>query len=58
MPTYNYRCDSCGHEFEVVQKISESPLSHCPDCQAETLRKVISNGNFQLKGKGWFKDGY
>ncbi|RKZ10953.1 zinc ribbon domain-containing protein [bacterium] len=58
MPTYDYVCESCSHEFEVVQKISDEPLKFCPDCQASTLRKKLTNGNFKLKGKGWFKDGY
>jgi len=58
MPTYTYKCESCGEGFEMIQKITDDPLTLCPDCQAETLRKVINNGNFTLKGKGWFKDGY
>lgn len=58
VPTYNYECESCGKKFEVVQKMVEPPLTYCPDCQSETLKKVIVNGNFVLKGKGWFKDGY
>jgi len=58
MPTYAYKCEKCEHGFEVIQKMSDNPLIHCPACENETLRKVISNGNFQLKGKGWFKDGY
>lgn len=58
MPTYLYRCEVCEHGFEVVQKMRDKPLIYCPACDLESLRKVISNGNFQLKGKGWFKEGY
>jgi putative FmdB family regulatory protein len=58
MPTYNYRCDSCGHEVEVVQKMSDQPLTFCPECNKEELKKIIkATGGFQLKGKGWFKSG-
>jgi putative FmdB family regulatory protein len=58
MPTYNYQCENCKHEVEVVQKMSDPPLTSCPECKKEELKKVIkSTGGFQLKGNGWFKSG-
>ena len=61
MPIYEYQCQACGHEFETIQKISESPLTDCPECSKPELKKLISAAGFQLKGTGWyatdFKDG-
>lgn len=57
MPTYTYRCIDCGEVLEVFQKMSDLPLKVCPECRGE-LKKEITGGNFQLKGKGWYKDGY
>ena len=50
MPFYEYRCDSCGHDFEALQKISDEPLRHCPACDEPQLRKLISAAGFRLKG--------
>ena len=58
MPTYEYRCQRCQHQFEIMQKISESPLTICPSCSAPGLEKLISATSFQLKGEGWYKSGY
>lgn len=58
MPTYTYRCAKCESVLEVRQKMTDEPLTRCEKCGTKTLSKVITNGNFQLKGKGWFKDGY
>ncbi len=55
MPIYEYRCASCGHELEAMQKISEAPLSDCPACAAATLKKRISPVSFRLKGSGWYE---
>ena len=55
MPIYEYVCDSCGHEMEAIQKISEDPLVKCPACDADTLRKKISAAGFRLKGGGWYE---
>jgi len=55
MPLYEYRCDACGHEFEALQKISDEPLVHCPVCEAEDLRKLVSAAGFRLKGQGWYE---
>jgi putative FmdB family regulatory protein len=57
MPVYEYECQSCNEEIEVWQNLSEDPLSTCPSCGGE-LKKIISMSSFQLKGGGWFADGY
>ena len=55
MPIYEYRCENCGHELERLQKMSDDPLTDCPECGASTLRKVISPVGFRLKGSGWYE---
>lgn len=55
MPFYEYRCESCGHEMEALQKISDSPLVDCPECGQAALRKLISAAGFRLKGGGWYE---
>jgi putative FmdB family regulatory protein len=54
MPIYEYRCQSCGHELEAMQKMSEAALTDCPDCGKPELKKLISAAGFQLKGTGWY----
>ena len=54
MPIYEYRCSSCGHELESLQKFSDAPLATCPSCHADTLVKKVSAAGFQLKGSGWY----
>jgi putative FmdB family regulatory protein len=54
MPIYEYRCQSCGHELEALQKISEPALTACPDCRTDSLVKQVSAAGFQLKGSGWY----
>ncbi|MCK9991417.1 MAG: FmdB family zinc ribbon protein [Rugosibacter sp.] len=54
MPIYAYRCTQCGFEKEMMQKISDSPLTTCPSCQAETFAKQLTAPGFQLKGSGWY----
>jgi putative FmdB family regulatory protein len=54
MPIYEYRCSSCGHELESLQKFSDAPLTACPACQREALVKKVSASGFQLKGSGWY----
>lgn len=54
MPIYEYRCSSCGHELEALQKLSEAPLVACPSCRADALVKLVSAAGFQLKGSGWY----
>jgi len=58
MPTYDYACDSCGHEFERVQRITEKPLKKCPKCGKDEARRMIGGGGFILKGGGWESDLY
>lgn len=55
MPIYEYCCQSCGHEFEAIQKMSDAALSECPECNKPDLKKLISAGGFQLKGSGWYE---
>ncbi len=54
MPIYEYRCASCGHEFEAMQKFSEAVLTECPSCGKAALQKLVSAAGFQLKGSGWY----
>jgi putative FmdB family regulatory protein len=61
MPIYAYRCASCGHAKDVLQKLSDDPLTLCPTCGAATFSKQLTAAGFQLKGSGWyvtdFRDG-
>lgn len=55
MPIYEYQCKACGHAFDALQKMSDSPLTDCPDCNEPSLRKLLSAPNFRLKGAGWYE---
>ena len=55
MPIYEYVCQSCGHDHEALQKLSDAPLTDCPACQAPALVKQISAAGFRLKGGGWYE---
>ena len=55
MPIYEYLCQSCNHELEAIQKLSEAPLVECPACAQPTLKKKISAAGFRLKGGGWYE---
>ena len=55
MPIYEYRCESCGHELEAIQKFSDAPLTECPSCETSSLKKLISAAAFRLKGGGWYE---
>ena len=55
MPIYEYECRECGHVFDALQKMSDAPLSDCPDCGKPELRKLLSAPNFRLKGGGWYE---
>ena len=57
MPIYEYRCSECGKEFEIMQKITDDPLSQCISCQGN-VQKLISNTSFHLKGTGWYVTDY
>jgi putative FmdB family regulatory protein len=54
MPIYEYRCEECGQDQEVLQKVSEPPLTECPACGKPALKKQLSAAGFQLKGSGWY----
>jgi len=54
MPIYAYKCADCGHEKEVLQKISDAPLTDCPDCGHPSMAKMVTAAGFQLKGSGWY----
>ena len=58
MPTYEYGCDGCGNQWELEQRISEDPVKKCPKCGKKKARRMISGGNFILKGSGWYADLY
>lgn len=55
MPIYEYVCNACGLEKDFIQRMSAEPLTTCPACQGETLRKKISAAGFRLKGSGWYE---
>lgn len=54
MPIYAYRCSACGHAKDVLQKMSDAPLTTCPACGAEAFSKQVTAAGFQLKGSGWY----
>ena len=55
MPIYEYQCQSCGHELEEMQKISDAPLKTCPKCGQDELSKLVSASRFKLTGTGWYE---
>jgi len=55
MPIYEYQCSACGHQMEVLQKVSDAPLRKCPECGKPKLQKLISAPSFRLKGGGWYE---
>ena len=55
MPIYEYQCESCRHQLEALQKLSESPLTCCPACGKSALKKLMSASAFRLKGSGWYE---
>jgi putative FmdB family regulatory protein len=54
MPIYEYRCSSCGHQQEFLQKVSDPLRTACPACGKEALTKLVTAAGFQLKGSGWY----
>jgi putative FmdB family regulatory protein len=54
MPIYAYKCGSCGHAKDALQKFSDAPLTVCPACGASTFSKQLTAAGFQLKGSGWY----
>ena len=55
MPIYEYQCQACSHQFEIMQKISDPVMQKCPDCGKRKLRKLVSAVAFRLKGGGWYE---
>ncbi len=59
MPTYEYECQSCGHRFDVLQKITEEPLTKCPHCHKSRLKRLIGAGlGVIFKGSGFYTTDY
>lgn len=54
MPIYAYRCEECGFTKDVLQKMSDAPLTECPSCAKSTFKKQLTAAGFQLKGTGWY----
>jgi putative FmdB family regulatory protein len=57
MPIYEYSCTGCGKQHEIMQKITDAPLTACPECGG-VMKKMISNTSFVLKGTGWYATDY
>ncbi len=58
MPVYEYECNACGKDFELIQRITAEPGGTCPGCGSEDVRRLISLSSFCLKGTGWYASGY
>jgi putative FmdB family regulatory protein len=58
MPIYEYQCEQCGATLEKIQKMSDAPLTTCPECGADALKKLVSAGGFRLKGSGWYESDF
>ncbi|MBZ0093738.1 MAG: zinc ribbon domain-containing protein [Sulfuricellaceae bacterium] len=58
MPIYEYRCSECGFQKEYIRKMSDAPLTTCPECGKETFSKLLSAAGFQLKGSGWYQSDF
>ncbi len=54
MPIYSYKCGSCGHAMDALQKMSDAALTDCPACGKPALSKQLTAAGFQLKGSGWY----
>ncbi len=55
MPIYEYCCQECGHQLEIIQKLSDPLATDCPACGNPTLKKKVSAAAFRLKGGGWYE---
>jgi putative FmdB family regulatory protein len=58
MPLYEYRCEACEHQFEIIQKFSDDPISVCPSCGQGPVVKLLSSPAIQFKGSGWYITDY
>ena len=54
MPIYEYRCTACGFQQEYLKKMSDAPLTDCPECGTPGFSKMVTAAGFQLKGSGWY----
>jgi len=57
MPIYEYQCNACSERHEIIQNISDAPLTHCPKCGGE-MKKLMSSPAIQFKGSGFYKTDY
>jgi len=57
MPTYGYRCTNCGHQFEIVQRITDEPLKECPKCEGKLTKMLYPTGVI-FKGSGFYSTDY
>ncbi|RZO67433.1 MAG: zinc ribbon domain-containing protein [Halieaceae bacterium] len=55
MPIYEYQCQECGHELEAIQRLADDPLTECPACGKQGLKKRVSAPSFRLSGGGWYE---
>ena len=58
MPTYEYRCEDCGHEFEAFQRMTEAPVKKCPVCSGQVKRIISGGAGFIFKGSGFYITDY
>ena len=58
MPTYEYRCLECGHEFEQFQRMSDEPVAQCPECSGKAQRRISGGAGFVFKGSGFYITDY
>jgi len=55
MPIYEYQCQACDEQLDKLQKMSDAPITTCPKCDKESLKRIISASGFRLKGTGWYE---
>ncbi|MCU0661026.1 MAG: zinc ribbon domain-containing protein [Myxococcota bacterium] len=58
MPIYEYHCEACNHDFEVIQKVNDAPIRMCEACGNNEAKRKVSRTSFILKGGGWYAQGY
>ena len=58
MPTYEYKCTKCNHQFEAVQKMTDNPLSRCPECRCKVKRLIGAGAGIIFKGSGFYETDY
>ena len=55
MPIYEYQCQECGFQLDKLQKVTDAPLLTCPECNSDSLKRLVSAAGFRLKGSGWYE---